>query len=122
MQTDEDRRAVVRAVHRLLEPGGHFVFDVFWPGPEDIAETHGRWLEREPGIFERADWDETDPDADPARPRRRRRVGALARLDLDDRVARAPRQRGLRRRGPLRLVRRHRLVRPRGLDLGLPQA
>ena len=22
------------------------------------AETHGRWLEREPGIFERADWDE----------------------------------------------------------------
>ena len=22
-------------------------------------ETHGRWLEREPGIFERADWDET---------------------------------------------------------------
>ena len=49
MQTDDDRRAVVRAVHRLLEPGGHFVFDVFGPGPEDIAETHGRWLEREPG-------------------------------------------------------------------------
>ena len=22
-----------------------------------MAETHGRWLEREPGIFERADWD-----------------------------------------------------------------
>ncbi len=59
MQTDDDRRAVVRAVHGLLEPGGHFIFDVFWPGPEDIAETHGRWLEREPGIFERADWDET---------------------------------------------------------------
>ena len=32
MQTDDDRRAVVRAVHGLLEPGGHFVFDVFWPG------------------------------------------------------------------------------------------
>jgi hypothetical protein len=27
------------------------------PGAEDIADTHGRWLEREPGIFERADWD-----------------------------------------------------------------
>ena len=25
---------------------------------EDIEETHGLWLEREPGIFERADWDE----------------------------------------------------------------
>ena len=25
--------------------------------PSDIADTHGRWLEREPGIFERADWD-----------------------------------------------------------------
>jgi SAM-dependent methyltransferase len=58
MQTDEDRRAVVRAAYRLLEPGGLFVFDVFWPGPDDIADTHGRWLEREPGIFERADWDE----------------------------------------------------------------
>jgi SAM-dependent methyltransferase len=58
MQTDEDRRAVLRAVHRLLEPHGVFIFDVFCPGPEDIAETHARWLEREPGIFERADWDE----------------------------------------------------------------
>ena len=58
METDADRRAVVRAVHGLLEPGGQFVFDVFWPRADDIAETHGRWLEREPGIFERADWDE----------------------------------------------------------------
>ena len=31
---------------------------MFAPSPEDIAETDGRWLEREPGIFERADWDE----------------------------------------------------------------
>ncbi|HEY4346482.1 MAG TPA: class I SAM-dependent methyltransferase [Gaiellaceae bacterium] len=58
MQTDDDRRAVLRAAHRLLEPGGTLIFDVFCPGPEDIAETHGRWLEREPGIYERADWDE----------------------------------------------------------------
>ena len=42
----------------LLEPGGRFVFDVFSPSREDIEETDGRWLEREPGIFERADWDE----------------------------------------------------------------
>ena len=58
METDADRRAAVRAVHRLLEPGGRFVFDVFCPTPRRHDETHGRWLEREPGIFERADWDE----------------------------------------------------------------
>jgi SAM-dependent methyltransferase len=58
METEPDRLAVIRAVHRLLEPEGQFVFDVFRPGPDDIAQTHGRWLEREPGIFERADWDE----------------------------------------------------------------
>ncbi len=34
------------------------MFDVFAPSRADIVETHGRWLEREPGIFERADWDE----------------------------------------------------------------
>jgi SAM-dependent methyltransferase len=58
METDDDRRAALAAVRRLLEPGGHFVFDVFAPSAEDISETDGRWLEREPGIFERADWDE----------------------------------------------------------------
>jgi SAM-dependent methyltransferase len=58
METDEDRRAALRAVAGLLEPAARFVFDVFTPGAEDIADTHGRWLQREPGIFERADWDE----------------------------------------------------------------
>lgn len=58
METDADRRRALRAVRRLLEPAGLFVFDVFAPGSDDIAETHGRWLEREPGIWERADWDE----------------------------------------------------------------
>jgi SAM-dependent methyltransferase len=58
MQTDADRRAALRAVWKLLKPGGRFIFDVFTPAPDDIAETHRRWLEREEGIFERADWDE----------------------------------------------------------------
>ena len=33
------------------------MFDVFAPSSGDVEETHGRWLEREPGIWERADWD-----------------------------------------------------------------
>jgi SAM-dependent methyltransferase len=58
MQTDADRRAALAAVHKLLAPGGRFVFDVFTPDAQDVADTHARWLEREPGIFERADWNE----------------------------------------------------------------
>jgi SAM-dependent methyltransferase len=57
MQTDADRRAALRAVHARLREGGRFVFDVFTPAADDIAETDGRWLEREPGIWERAEWD-----------------------------------------------------------------
>jgi hypothetical protein len=45
-------------VRKHLAPNGRFVFDVFTPAPDDIADTHGRWLEREPGIWERADWNE----------------------------------------------------------------
>jgi len=58
MHSDDDRRLVLAAAQRLLLPGGKFVFDVFTPGSEDIAKTHDRWLEREPGIFEHARWDE----------------------------------------------------------------
>ena len=59
MHTDEDRLSVLAAANDLLVPGGRFVFDVFAPGAEDIAHTHERWLEREPGIFEHAVWDES---------------------------------------------------------------
>jgi SAM-dependent methyltransferase len=58
METDVDRRAALRAVATRLDPTGRFVFDVFTPAADDIADTHGRWLEREPGIWERADWHE----------------------------------------------------------------
>jgi SAM-dependent methyltransferase len=58
MSGDDDRRRALRAVRGLLADGGRFVFDVFTPSREDIEETHGRWIEREPEIFERADWDE----------------------------------------------------------------
>lgn len=58
MESDDDRRAALRAVRDRLAPDGRFVFDVFTPAADDIADTHARWLEREPGIWERADWHE----------------------------------------------------------------
>ena len=58
MQSEDAKLRALRAAHGLLETGGAFVFDVFAPSREDIAETHGRWLEREPGIEEHAVWDE----------------------------------------------------------------
>jgi SAM-dependent methyltransferase len=60
MHTADDRRRALAAVRELLLPGGRFVFDVFTPGSEDIAQTHDRWLEREPGIYELARWDESE--------------------------------------------------------------
>jgi SAM-dependent methyltransferase len=57
LSSDEERLQALGGVQRLLEPGGRFVFDVFAPSQDDIDETHGRWIEREPGIDERADWD-----------------------------------------------------------------
>ena len=51
-------RSALRA--SCSRPGGRLVFDVFAPSAEDVEDTHGRWLEREPGIFERADWDEDE--------------------------------------------------------------
>ena len=58
MRTDEDRRLALRAARRLLDAEGRYVFDVFTPSRDDIEETHGRWIEREREIYERADWDE----------------------------------------------------------------
>jgi SAM-dependent methyltransferase len=57
LATDAERLEALLAARALLIPGGRLVFDVFTPSDEDIEETHGRWLEREPGIFERAEWD-----------------------------------------------------------------
>jgi SAM-dependent methyltransferase len=60
LHDDAERLQALRAARDLLEPGGRLAFDVFEPGRDDIEDTHGRWLEREPGIFERADWDEQE--------------------------------------------------------------
>jgi SAM-dependent methyltransferase len=58
METEDEKLHALKAARGLLEAQGSFVFDVFSPSREDIEETNGRWLERESGIFERADWDE----------------------------------------------------------------
>ncbi len=57
LESDAERRTALASAYRLLEPGGRFVFDVFAPSVADIEETHDRWLEREPGIWELACWD-----------------------------------------------------------------
>jgi len=57
LSTDEARLEALGAVREILQPGGRLVFDVFTPSAEDIEATHGRWIEREPGIDERALWD-----------------------------------------------------------------
>jgi SAM-dependent methyltransferase len=57
LDRDEERVDALRAALRLLRPGGRLIFDVFAPSLEDVEETNGRWIEREPGIDERADWD-----------------------------------------------------------------
>jgi SAM-dependent methyltransferase len=58
MTDEQEKLRALEAAAGLLEPGGRLVFDVFAPSREDVEETDGLWIEREPGIFERADWDE----------------------------------------------------------------
>ena len=79
---DGERLRGLEAARDLLLPGGRLVFDVFTPSAADIEETHGRWIEREPGIFERADWDEQAAHADALRARPGRRDDDGARLAL----------------------------------------
>lgn len=58
LTSEDERLRALRAARGLLVEGGRLVFDVFAPSSADVEETHGRWLEREPGIWERAEWDE----------------------------------------------------------------
>lgn len=57
LSTDADRLEALAAARTLLRADGRLIFDVFAPSAEDVEETDGRWIEREPGIDERADWD-----------------------------------------------------------------
>jgi SAM-dependent methyltransferase len=57
LPAEAEKSRALQAAAALLDEDGRLVFDVFAPSREDIEETDGLWLEREPGIFERADWD-----------------------------------------------------------------
>ena len=57
MLTEAERREALAAARKLLVSGGRLVFDVFAPSHADVKDTHDRWLEREPGIWECAHWD-----------------------------------------------------------------
>jgi len=57
LASDDERLEALAAARGLLRRDGRLVFDVFSPSQEDIDATDGRWIEREPGIDERADWD-----------------------------------------------------------------
>jgi SAM-dependent methyltransferase len=56
MPTVAEKTRALAAAGALLEEDGLLVFDVFAPSREDVEETDGLWIEREPGIFERAEW------------------------------------------------------------------
>ena len=57
---DAERLEALGAARSMLRPAGRLVFDVFTPSRDDIDATDRLWIEREPGIFERADWDEDE--------------------------------------------------------------
>ena len=113
---DGERVDALTAARAALRPDGRLVFDVFAPKPDDIEETHGRWLEREPGIYERADWDEnartlSSPSAAPRARRRCRSPGSHARNGSGSSRKPASTSR------PARLVRPHSIPRRRGHGL-----
>ena len=120
LHSDAERLQALGAVHELLLPGGRFVFDVFTPSEADIEETDGHWLEREPGIFERADWDRRRHDADAVTSRARRRGDDGARLAPTGRVASPARASRVSGGALLRLVRPDALLGWRGHDLDHP--
>jgi SAM-dependent methyltransferase len=60
LRDDAERLGVFRSLRARLQRGGLLAFDVFHPDRRDIEDTDGRWLEREPGIMERADWHPAD--------------------------------------------------------------
>ena len=122
METEDEKLGALVAARSLLQPDGRYVFDVFAPSREDIDETHDRWLEREPGIFERAVWDEGSRtlslsvrSGDASATFGLHWLSAPEWLRLLD-------QRGLRDRGALRLVRLASVRGRRGHDLRLPAA
>jgi len=57
LSSDAQRLAVLVAVRERMVCAAVLAFDVFHFDAQETTETHGRWLQREPGIWERATWD-----------------------------------------------------------------
>jgi SAM-dependent methyltransferase len=55
LESEDDRRRSLEAIHRILVPGGSFVFDVFAPEPGAERDDDG-WFEVAAGIQEQAQW------------------------------------------------------------------
>ena len=117
MTTDAERGRALAAAFSLLEPGGRLVFDVFAPSKEDVEATHGRWLEREPGIFERADWDEGERTLTLSVRRGEEASTMLLAWLSPVEWSRLLERAGIRGRGDLRLVRPPPVCRRRGRRL-----
>jgi SAM-dependent methyltransferase len=58
LPSDADRREALRAVHRMLQPRGQFIFDVFAPPADEDDPERSQWVERGATVAERdeIDW------------------------------------------------------------------
>ena len=118
MHTDEDRLGVLAAAYKLLLRAAGSCSTSSARTRPTSPQTHDRWLEREPGIFEHAVWDESARTLTlTVRSEERETTMALAWLS-PGRVAQPPRRGRLRGRGLLRLVRPQPLRGQRGHGLG----
>ena len=95
LDDDARLRALARRARAARSRAGGWCSTSSRPSADDIADTHGRWLEREPGHLRARRLGLAGADADAVGARRERRDELRARVALERRVARAARAGGL---------------------------